>query len=118
MEECYRAGHRLEYTVVGTRGSAFVDIWHQNIRICHSYQGEKFYPRVARYEEYRDLPTYKLFHNVQDETADIVNRVAAGRKEFIAPDDAYLSTLACLASDMSMERDGLPITLQEVEAKG
>lgn len=118
MEECYRAGHRLEYTVVGTRGSAFVDIWHQNIRVSHSYQGDKFYPRVARWEEYRDLPTWKLFHNLQDEVADIVNRVAAGKKEFITPDDAYQSTLACLAADMSMERGGLPISLKEVEAKG
>jgi len=113
--ECYRAGHRLEYTVVGTRGSAFVDIWHQNIRVCHKYDGEKYYPRIARIEDYGDLPTWKLFHNLQDETADIVNRVASGRKEFISPDEAYRSTLACLAADLSLERNGSPVALQEVE---
>ncbi|MHB9133664.1 MAG: Gfo/Idh/MocA family protein [Armatimonadota bacterium] len=117
-EECYRIGHRLEYTVVGTRGSAFVDIWHPHVRVTHSYQGEKFYPLVARVEDYSDLPTWKLFHNVNDETKDIVNRIAAGQKEYITPEDAYQSTLACLAADLSMERDGLPITLEEVEAMG
>ena len=116
MEECYRIGHRLEFTVVGTRGSAFVDIWHQNIRVTHNYIGKKYYPRTARTEDYRDVPTWKLFHNLQDEAADIVNRVAAGQNEFISPDDAYRSTLACLAADLSMERNGLPITLAEVEA--
>lgn len=115
--ECYRAGHRLEYNVVGTKGSAFVDIWHPHVRVIHSYQENgSFYPRVARVEDYTDLPTWKLYHNVQDEVRDIVNRVANGQKEFITPDDAYLSTLACLGADLSMERDGLPITMDEVEA--
>lgn len=116
--DCYRAGHRLEYTVVGTHGSAFVDIWHRNIRVVHNYQGEKYYPRVARYEDYADLPTWKLYHNVNEETEDIVNRVQKGDREYITPDDAYLSTLACLAADLSMERNGLPITLEEVESLG
>ncbi|HEY3396065.1 MAG TPA: Gfo/Idh/MocA family oxidoreductase [Armatimonadota bacterium] len=116
--DCYRAGHRLEYTVVGTKGSAFVDIWHSNIRVVHNYVGEKYYPRVARYEDYADLPTWKLYHNVNDETQDIVNRVQQGRPESITPEDAYQSTLACLAADLSMERQGLPITLPEVEALG
>jgi predicted dehydrogenase len=114
--DCYRMGHRLEYTVVGTRGSAFVDIWHSNIRVIHNYQGEKYQPRVARYEDYADLPTWKLFHNVNEETQDIVNRVQRGEKEYITPGDAYLSTLACLGADLSMEREGLPLTMAEVEA--
>lgn len=116
--DCYRAGHRLEYTVVGTHGSAFVDIWHRNIRVIHNYQGEKYYPRMARYEDYADQPSYKLYHNVNDETADIVNRVQRGDGEYITPQDAYLSTLACLGADLSMERNGLPITMEEVEALG
>jgi predicted dehydrogenase len=115
-EECYRAGHRLEYNVIGTRGNAFVDIWHRNIRVIHCYQGESYYPRVARWEDYADLPTWKLYHNVNDETRDIVNRVADGRPPFITPPDAYRSTLACLAADLSMARDGMPVALDEVEA--
>jgi predicted dehydrogenase len=115
--ECYRAGHRLEYTVVGTRGNAFVDIWHPSVRVIHNYQGEKYYPRFARIEDYVDLPTWKLFHNVQDEVRDIVSRVASGQKEFITPSDAYESTLACLAADISMERDGLPVPLREVDGR-
>ncbi len=114
-EECYRAGHRLEYNVIGTKGNLFVDIWHPQVRVIHSYQGDQFYPRVARLEDFRDLPTWKLFHNVQDETRDIVQRVASGRSEFITPDDAYQSTLACITADLSMERNGLPVTLEEAE---
>ncbi len=115
---CYRAGHRLEYTVVGTKGSVFVDIWHRNIRVVHNYEGDRYYPRVARYEDYADLPSWKLYHNVNDETRDIVNRVQRGDKEYITPEDAYLSTAACLAADESMERNGLPVTLAEMEARG
>lgn len=113
--ECYRAGHRLEYNVIGTLGNAFVDIWHPQVRVIHNYTDGKYYPRVARVEDYADLPTWKLYYNLQDEARDIVDRVASGRREFIAPDDAYLSTLACLAADLSMERDGAPVTLEEVE---
>jgi predicted dehydrogenase len=115
-EECYRAGHRLEYTVVGTKGSLFVDIWHPSVRVIRSYdENGKFYPRLARLEDYGDLPTWKLYHNVPDETRDIVRRILAGEKEYITPDDAYLSTLACIAADLSMERDGLPISMAEAE---
>lgn len=115
-EECYRIGHRLEYNVVGTRGNAFVDIWHPQVRVCHNYRVDgAYHPRLARVEDYACLPTWKLYHNVQDEVRDIVNRVVAGRKEFITPDDAYQSTLACLGADVSMTRDGQPITMAEVE---
>ncbi|NCO35656.1 MAG: hypothetical protein AUJ92_21005 [Armatimonadetes bacterium CG2_30_59_28] len=117
-EDCYRAGHRLEYHVIGTRGAAFVDIWHRNLRVIHCYDGDRYYPRVARWEDYSDLPTWKLYHNVNDETADIVNRVIAGQEPYITPEDAYQSTLACLAADLSMERNGLPVTLGEVERLG
>jgi len=114
--ECYRAGHRLEYNVVGTHGNLFVDIWHPQVRVIHNYREDGVYhPRVARVEDYSDYPTWKLFHNVQDEVRDIVNRLATGQREFITPDDAYLSTLACLGADLSMERDGLPIGMDEVE---
>lgn len=112
--ECCRAGHRLEYQVIGTRGSAFVDIWHPSIRVIHNYQDGKYYPRVARTEDYPDQPSWKLYHNLQDEVRDIVSRVSEDRKEFITPDDAYESTLGCLAADLSMELDGLPVRLKEV----
>ena len=115
-EACYRAGHRLEYNVVGTRGAVFADIWHRNIRVTHCYDGVKYYPRVARWEDYADRPTWQLYHNVNDETKDIVNRVAEGRGPFLTPEDAYDSTAACLAADMSMERNGLPVTIAELEA--
>ncbi|MHB9023332.1 MAG: Gfo/Idh/MocA family protein [Armatimonadota bacterium] len=115
-ESAYRAGHRLEYNVIGTKGNVFVDIWHRNIRVINNYMTEgKYYPRVARWEDYADRPTWQLYHNVNDETKDIVNRVAEGRKEFLSPDDAYQSTLACLAADLSMERNGYPVTLEEME---
>ena len=55
---------------------------------------------------------------MNEETADIVNRVQRGDKEYITPGDAYLSTLACLGADLSMERQGLPITMEEVERGG
>ncbi|MEI8352576.1 MAG: Gfo/Idh/MocA family oxidoreductase [bacterium] len=117
VDACYRAsGHRLEYTVVGTKGNLFVDIWHPSIRVIHNYLDDgKYYPRPNRTEDYHDLPTWKLYHNVQDETRDIVNRIASGQKEYITPDDAYQSTLACLGADVSMTRDGQPITMAEVE---
>jgi predicted dehydrogenase len=117
VDACYRAsGHRLEYNVIGTKGNLFVDIWHPSIRVITNYTEEgKYYPRPLRTEDYHDLPTWKLYHNVQDETRDIVNRIAAGQKEFTTPDDAYQSTLACIAADLSMERDGLPITMDEAE---
>lgn len=115
-EECYRIGHRLEYNVVGTKGNVFVDIWHPQVRVVHNYQENgQYHPRLARVEHYGDLPTWKLYHNVQDEVRDIVNRVSTGQREFITPDDAYLSTLACLGADVSMDRAGLPITMVEVE---
>ncbi len=113
--ECYRAGHRLEYNVIGTRGNAFVDIWHPQVHVIHNYIGGKYYPRVARVEDYTDLPTWKLYHNLQDEVRDIVNRVATGQREFITPDDAYLSTVSCLAADVSMARDGIPVTVTEMD---
>ena len=115
-EECYHIGHRLEFNVVGTRGNAFVDIWHPKVRVVHNYGEDGAYrPRLARVEDYACVPTWKLYHNVQDEVRDIVSRVADGRKEFITPDDAYRSTLACLAADHSMGLDGAPITMAEVE---
>lgn len=114
-EEYYRCGHRLEYTVVGRRGTVFVDIWHPSIRVIGMYQGERYAPRVARVEDYRDLPTWKLYHNVPDETADIVCRVAEGREPYIAPADAYRSTLACLAADASLEQGGRPVELAELD---
>lgn len=113
--DCYRAGHRLEFNVIGTRGNAFVDIWHPQVRIIHNYSGEKYYPRVARVEDYADLPSWKLYYNLQDEARDIVDRVASGQREFISPDDAYMSTLACLAADVSMARNGASVNLEDVE---
>lgn len=116
--ECVRAGHRLEYSVIGTRGNVFVDIWSQQVRVVHNYQENgSYYPRIERVEDYRDLPTWKLYHNVQDEVRDIVRRVATGQREFTTPDDAYLSTLACLCADLSMERDGNPVSMEEVERR-
>jgi len=115
-EECYRDGHRLEYNVIGTRGNLYVDIWHPQVRVIHNYQANgSYYPRLARKEDYQDLPTWKLYHNVPDEVRDIVNRISNQQPEYITPDDAYQSTLACLGADLSMERDGLPITMAEVE---
>ncbi len=115
-EDCYRAGHRLEFNVVGTRGNAFVDIWHPQVRVVHNYREDgTYYPRLARVEDYTGLPTWKLYHNVQDEVRDIVRRVTGGHREYITPDDAYLSTLACLGADFSMTRDGQPITMADVE---
>jgi len=115
-EDCIKAGHRLEFTVTGTRGNAFVDIWDPKVRVIHNYDGDRYRPRVERIEDYTDLPTWKLYHNLQDEVRDIVNRVAAGEREFTTPDDAYASTVACLAADLSMARDGASVPIEEMEA--
>ena len=67
-------------------------------------------------EDYADLPSWKLYYNLQDEARDIVDRVSSGKREFISPDDAYLSTVTCLAADMSMARNGAPVGLADVES--
>jgi len=43
-------------------------------------------------------------------------KLAAGEPEFTTPDDAYASTVACLAADLSMARDGASVPIEEVEA--
>lgn len=114
-EECYKSGHRLEFNVIGTRGNTHVDIWHPAIRVIHNYDGDRYYPRLDRVEDFPSVPAHQLSYNVQDETRDIINRVASGKREFITPDDAYLTTLACFAADLSIKRQGTTVLLTEVD---
>lgn len=101
-------GHALRFLIEGTKGAAFTDVFHRQIKRW----------------EFGDSPTcltstwvenltwdreedHTYFHNTTDQTLDIVRRVAAGEPPMTPARDAYETMKLCEAAERSADTGDL-----------
>ncbi len=108
-------GHSLGYVVVGTKGAAEAQIFGRHLRRWE--YGDA--PDTMTSDWVEDLTwdpaeDHHYYHNTEDQTKDIVRRVAQGLPPATPARDAYETMRLCFAADLAAER-GEVVRLSEVE---
>ena len=101
-------GHALQFLIEGTEGAALTDVFGRKLKRW------KFGDSPDRMtstwvEDLSWLPAedHVYFHNTQDQTHDIVRRVAEGLPPSTSARDAYETMKLCFAADLSADSGNL-----------
>ena len=107
-------GHKLHYTIVGTRGAAEADVFRRSLKRWE-FSAE---PDVMASDWVENLTwtpeeDHAYYHNGTDQTFDIVRRVAEGLPPMTPARDAYETMRLCHAAEESADT-GRSVRLEEM----
>jgi predicted dehydrogenase len=114
LSQQYGDGHALQFTIEGTKGAASTDVFGRKLKRWEF--GDS--PECMTSKWVDDLSwspeeDHVYFHNTQDQTHDIVRRVAEGLPPTTSARDAYETMKLCFAAELSADRGDL-VRLDEV----
>jgi predicted dehydrogenase len=106
-------GHTLQFLIEGTKGAAFTDVFYRRIKRWEF--GDSPECMTSTWVEDLTWPTgedHQYFHNTEDQTLDIVERVATGRPPMTPARDAYETMRLVFAAEQSAD-ERRPVPLPE-----
>jgi predicted dehydrogenase len=93
-------GHQLRLLVVGTRGAAEADVFNRSLKRWEfSDNDERLVSRIVEDLTWTPDEDHCQFHNTQDQTWDIVDRVRRGLPPRLAPRDSLETMRLCFAAE-------------------
>lgn len=95
-------GHQLRMLVVGSRGAAEADVFNRSLKRWEfNDSDDRMVSRLVENLTWPASEDHCRFHNTQDQTWDIVDRVARGLPPRLAPRDALETMRVCFAAEES-----------------
>jgi len=93
-------GHQLRLMVVGTKGAAEADVFHRSLkRWTFSDNGDQFTSSMVEDITWPASEDHCRFHNTQDQTWDIVDRVRRGLPPRLPARDSLETMRLCFAAE-------------------
>ena len=97
-------GHDMRLNIVGTKGAAETDIFSRTIKRWEFGESpEGFTSDLVETLTWPAKDDFLYYHNMEDQTRDIVRRVSKGLPPSISPEDAYQTMRLCYAADESAD---------------
>lgn len=110
------AGHTKQWTIVGTKGSLWIDAWRQRITVFRFVAdppgSDSLKPEVARQMDFSLRPDpHNWYHNIAAARRLFLERMRDGLPPVQRADDAFRSELVAHAADEASYRPGQVVTL-------
>jgi len=97
-------GHTLQFMIEGTKGAAATDVFRREIKRWEFGDSPKcLTSKWAENITWPEAHDHNYFHSTEDQTLDIIRRVAEGRPPKTAARDAYETTRLCEAAEQSAD---------------
>lgn len=99
----------FEYTtsVIGTRGSVFVDFWNKYIHLFE-YKEKHAATLLKRTESYAGISSHLLHHNAKGFFSDFAGRILKGQKPFRTATDIAKTMAVVFACEKSLQAGASP----------
>lgn len=123
MGQAAATGHQKQWSIVGTKGSIWVDAWTQRINVFRFEpdppSSQSLKPEFVRCEEYANLPQpMNWFHDIVGNRRLFLQRMAAGLPPVQRATDAFRSELvAHAADDAAQAGDGARVDMRTYAAQ-
>ncbi len=105
MPECFaQAGHQLEWSIIGTKGAMYADLWQNKLLVMHyrpTSTGKGRETVLEREENYEALSSGLLHHDTGGFQHDFVKRILRGDKPLMSAADTVKTMAACFALEQS-----------------
>jgi predicted dehydrogenase len=100
-----REGHAYDFTVIGTRGSLFLNVEKKFLTLVrHDAPGSAFHPHVDLLEDFSVYRSNKeLYHDNEGELRTVADLIRSGGNSPVDPEDAFRSMEAVFKAQESLD---------------